>query len=159
MTLTGPVEVTQGKRRAVSENANIELDDQIAFRGSIWKATRRLSMSIRSAPSNSEPTECRGISMLPPANCVTSLPKTMLWANPRAKEAPVSLTAEHFDMDLGGKHPQPLHGVATGNVHINLESQPVLNLPEKTTCGQGSGKKTLTAGAGTSLNFGPRPIA
>ena len=64
----------------------------------------------------------------------------------KGKGSTSSLTAEHFDMDLGGKHPQPLHGVATGNVHINLESQPVLNLPEKTGAAKGPERKTLTAG-------------
>jgi lipopolysaccharide export system protein LptA len=35
--------------------------------------------------------------------------------------------------------------VATGDVHINLESQPLLNLPAKTTVGKGPEKKSLVA--------------
>ena len=63
----------------------------------------------------------------------------------KGKGSTSHLTAQRFDMDLGGKHPQPLQGVAKGNVHINLESQPVLNLPEKAAAGKGPEKKTLTA--------------
>ena len=57
-------------------------------------------------------------------------------------------------MDLGGKHPQPLQGVAKGNVRIEVESQPVLNVTDNKPGGGAPEKKTLTA---AEVRFAFRP--
>ena len=147
VALTGPVEVTEGKRRAVAENANIELDDRnrvsrvnLEGHAQAFDVNSLRTVELKANRVQGDFDAASGeLRHLTAENDVVGQSK--------GKGSTSSLTAEHFDMDLGGKHPQPLHGVATGNVHINLESQPVLNLPEKTSAAKGLERKTLTAGA------------
>ncbi|MGD0222183.1 MAG: LPS export ABC transporter periplasmic protein LptC [Terriglobia bacterium] len=154
VTLTGPVEMTEGKRRAVSENASIELDDRnrvsrvnLDGHAQAFDVNSLRSVELKANRVQGDFDAATGeLRHLTAENDVVGESK--------GKGSTSSLTAQRFDMDLGGKHPQPLHGVAAGNVHINLESQPVLNLPEKTVTGNGPEKKSLTA-AEVKFEFRP----
>ena len=154
VTLSGPVEVTQGKRRAVSESAHIQLDDRnhvsrVNLEGhakaSDVNSLRSVELNANRVQGDFDPASGQLRHLTAEEDVV---------GESRGKGSTSRLTAQRFDMDLGGKHPQPLQGVATGNVHINLESQPVLNLPEKTVAGRGTEKKALTASA---VRFDFRP--
>jgi LPS export ABC transporter protein LptC/lipopolysaccharide transport protein LptA len=145
VTLWGPVEVSHHLRHAVSDSARIILDDRnriskVNLEGHA-KATDvnpLRSVELNAARVQGEFDAASGqLRHLTAEQDVTGVSK--------AKASTSRLTAQRLDMDLGGKHPQPLQGVATGDVHINLESQPVLNLPEKAVAGKGPEKKTLTA--------------
>ena len=111
-------------------------------------------MSIRSAASSSNANRVQGDFDAASGQLRHLTAEEDVVGESKGKGSTSRLTAQRFDMDLGGKHPQPLQGVATGNVHINLESQPVLNLPEKTAAGKGPEKKTLTA---AEVRFDFRP--
>ena len=154
VALTGPVEVTQGKRRAVSESANIELDDHNRVsRVNLEGHAKAFDVnSLRSVELNANRVQGDFDAASGQLRHLTA--ENDVVGESKGKGSTSHLTAQRFDMDLGGKHPQPLHGVATGNVHINLESQPVLNLPEKTAAGKGPEKKTLTA---AEVRFDFRP--
>jgi lipopolysaccharide export system protein LptA len=154
VTLAGPVEVTQGERRAVSDNANIELDDhnrvsRVNLDGHAKafdvNSLRNVQMSANRVQGDFDPASGQLHHLTAEKDVV---------GESKGKGSLSQLTAERFDMDLGGKHPQPLQGVAKGNVHINLESQPVLNLPEKSATGNGPEKKAITAG---EVRFDFRP--
>ena len=154
VTLTGPVEMTEGKRRAVSENASIELDDR--------NRVSRVNMEGHAQAFDVSPlrdVELHANRVQGDFDATSGELRHLTAENDvvgesKSKGSTSSLTAERFDIDLGGKHPQPLHGVARGNVHINLESQPVLNLPEKTVTGNGPERKSLTA-AEVKFEFRP----
>ena len=154
VALTGPVEVTQGKRRAVSESADIALDDhnrvsRVNLEGSVKAFDVN---SLRSVELNANRVQGDFDAVSGQLHHLTAEENVV--GESKSKGSTSRLTAERVDMDLGGKHPQPLQGVATGNVHINLESQPVLNVPEKTSAGTGPEKKTLTA---AEVRFDFRP--
>ncbi|MFZ0961548.1 MAG: LptA/OstA family protein, partial [Terriglobia bacterium] len=145
VALAGPVEVTQAKRHAVSQNASIALDDH----------KRILRVNLDGQAQAFDPNPLRSVELnadrvqgdFDPASGELrhlAAEKDVV-GETKSKGSTSRLTAQRFDLDLGGKHPQPLQGVATGDVHINLQSQPVLNLSEKTTTGMGPEKKTLTA--------------
>ena len=141
VALTGPVEVTQGKRRAVSESANIALDDHNRVsRVNLEGHAKAFDVnSLRSVELNADRVQGDFDAASGQLRHLTAEKDVV--GESKGKGSTSRLTAQRVDMDLGGKHPQPLQGVATGNVHINLESQPVLNLPEKDRCGQGPGEE------------------
>jgi len=145
VALAGPVEVTQGERRAVSESANVTLDDhnRVSRVNLEGHAKAFVVDALRSVELNAESVQ--GDFDVPSGQLRHLTAENDVVGESRGKGNISRLTAERVDMDLRGKHPQPLQGVATGNVHVDLESQPVLNLPEKTPAGKGPEKKTLTA--------------
>jgi lipopolysaccharide export system protein LptA len=155
VTLSGPVEVTQGERHAVSESANIQLDDRNHVSRVNLEGHAKASdvTSLRSIELNADRVQGDFDPASGQLRHVTAEKDVV--GESRGKGSTSRLTAQRFDIDLGGKHPQPLQGVATGNVHINLESQPVLNLPGKTVAGRGPEKKALTASA---VRFDFRPV-
>ncbi|MGD1104518.1 MAG: LPS export ABC transporter periplasmic protein LptC [Terriglobia bacterium] len=154
VTLTGPVEVTEGKRRAMSESANIALDDHNRVsRVNLEGNAKALDVnSLRSVELNANRVQGDFDAASGQLRHLTAEKDVV--GESRGRGNTSRLTAQRFDMDLGGKHPQPLQGVATGNVHINLESQPLLNPPGKTAAGKGPEKKTLTA---AEVRFDFRP--
>jgi len=154
VTLAGPVEVTEGKRRAVSDSASIDLDElNRVSRVNLEGHAQAFDVnSLRDVELHANRVQGDFDAASGELRHLTA--ENDVQGESKGKGSTSSLTAERFDMDLGGKHPQPLHGVATGNVHINLESQPVLNLPEKTAAGNGPERKTLTS-AEVKFEFRP----
>jgi lipopolysaccharide export system protein LptA len=145
VALTGPVEVVQATRRADSGRADIALDDynrvsQVNLQGGV-KASD--ISALRDVELMADTVHGEFAAASGELRHLTALNNVV--GESKSKGSTSRLTAERFDMDLGGKHPQPLRGVATGNVRINLESQPVLNLPEKSTARTGPERKVLTA--------------
>ncbi len=152
--LTGPVEVIQGERRALSDDADVELNGQNRVSRVILEGNAKAFdvNALRSVKLNANRVQG---DFDPASGQLHHLTAEKEVAGESIGKGSTSrLTAERVEMDLGGKHPQPLRGVATGNVHINLESQPVLNLPEKSATGNGTEKKTLTA---NEVHFAFRP--
>ena len=154
VTLTGLVEVIQGQRRAVADSARLELDghnriSRVDLEGNAKafdvNSLRRVELGADRVQGDFDAASGQLHHITAEENVV---------AESKGKGSISHLTSQRFDMDLGGKHPQPLHGAAKGDVHINLESQPVLNLSEKAAAGKGSEKKTLTA-AEVQFDFRP----
>jgi len=154
MTLTGPVETTQGQRRAVSDSAKLELDDHDRVsRVNLEGNAKAFDVNpLRSVELGAN--RVRGDFDAASGQLRHITAEEDVVAESKGKGSISHLTSQQFDMDLGGKRPQPLHGVAKGDVHINLESQPVLNLPEKAAAGNGPEKKTLTS---DEVGFSFRP--
>ncbi len=154
VALAGPVEVTEGERRAVSESAMVTLDDHNRVsRVNLEGHAKAFDVnSLRGVELNAE--RVQGDFDVASGQLRHLTAQNDVVGESKGKGSISRLTAERVEMDLAGKHPQPLQGVATGNVHINLESQPVLNLPEKTPAGKGPEKKTLTA---AEVRFDFRP--
>jgi lipopolysaccharide export system protein LptA len=152
--LKGPVEVTQAKRRAESESANIALDDRNRVsRVNMEGLVKAFDVNpLRSVELNADHVQGDFDAASGQLRHLAAVKNVV--GESKGKGSTSRLTADRFEMDLSGKHPQPLQGVATGNVHINLESQPVLNIAEKTSAGKGPEKKTLTA---AEVRFGFRP--
>jgi lipopolysaccharide export system protein LptA len=154
INLTGPVEVIQGDRRALSDDADVELNGQ--------NRVSRVNLEGHAKAfdiSSLRSVELGASRVQGDFDAATGLLQHLaaekdVVGESKGKGSISHLTAERFEMDLGGKHPQPLRGVATGNVQINLESQSVLNLPEKNATGNGPEKKTLTA---NEVRFDFRP--
>jgi lipopolysaccharide transport protein LptA len=145
VALSGPVEVTEGARRAESQSANIALDDtNRVSRVNLKGHARAFDVnSLRSVELNAERVQGDFDAASGQLRHLTA--ENDVVGESKGKGGVSRLTADRVEMDMGGKHPQPLQGVATGKVHINLESQPMLNLPEKTLAGKAPEKKTLTA--------------
>jgi lipopolysaccharide export system protein LptA len=154
LTLTGPVEVTQAKRRALADNANVALDNQNhVSRVNLEGHAKAFDVnSLRSVELNANRVQGDFDAASGQLHHLTAEENVV--GESKGKGSNSRLTAYRFDMDLGGKHPQPLRGVATGDVHINLESQPVLNVSEKTSASKGPERKTLTA---AEVRFDFRP--
>ena len=154
VTLSGPVEVTEGKSRAVSDSANLQLDGHNRVsRVNLEGHAKAFDInSLRSVELGANRVQGDFDAASGQLRHLTA--ENDVVGETIGKGSTSRLTAQRVDMDLVGKHPQPLQGVATGDVHINLESQPVLNLPEKATAGKGPEKKTLTA---AQVRFDFRP--
>ena len=126
------------------------------FRESIWKATPKrpivnLTAKRIELAANSVQGDFDALSGL--LRHITA--ENDVVGDSKGKGNTSHMTAQKFEMDLGGKHLEPLQGVATGsNVHINMESQPVLNISDKTTTSKGPEKKMLAAGV---VKFGFQP--
>lgn len=152
IALSGPLEVTEDQRRGVSDRADIQLDahnhvSRVNLEGhaQAFDSLRRIQFGGDSVQGDFDPATGQ-LRHITAQNDVTG--------ESQGKASTSHMTAERLDMDLGGKHPQPLQGVATGDVHIALESDPVLNVPENTSLLKGPEKKTLTA---EEVNFSFRP--
>jgi lipopolysaccharide transport protein LptA len=72
----------------------------------------------------------------------------------KGKASTSSFTAQRLDLDMAGTHPHPLQGVAAGNVHLTVESQPLAKPSGNDAARQGPEKKDLAA---AELRFGFRP--
>ena len=143
--LAGPVEVSQGNRRAVSDKALIELDDnnrvsQLNLEGDVraydTSALRAFELSAARVQGDFDAASGQLRHLTAEKEIV---------GESREKGSVSRLTAQRVDMDFFGKHPQPLRGAAKGNVHISVESQPVVKVAGGTATNKGSEKKTLTA--------------
>ena len=145
VALSGPVNVTSGERHAVSEKANIELDDHNhVSRVNLEGHTKAYDVnSLRSVEIGANHVQGDFDAASGILHHITA--EDEVTGESKAKGSTSQMTARKFEMDLGGKRPQPLHGVATGNVHINLESQSVLNAQDKAAEGKGPEKKMLMA--------------
>jgi lipopolysaccharide export system protein LptA len=145
VSLTGPVQITQGGRRAIAENARVALNNQNrvtradldgnvkAFEAS---EVRNVELGANHMQGDFNPTTGELNHILAEEN-VTGQSK--------GKESTSYLTAQRLDLDLAGIHPQPLKGVAAGNAHLTLESQPILNTEASSGPPLGPEKKDLTA--------------
>jgi lipopolysaccharide export system protein LptA len=142
VTLSGPVEVTEELRRGFADRADVQLDahnhvSQVNLEGHAKAIDNVRGVELSGDRVQGDFDAATGqLRHITAENDVTG--------QSRGKASIGHLTAQRADMDFGGKPPQPLQGVATGNVVINLESQPVLNVTQK-TAGKGPEKKTLTA--------------
>jgi lipopolysaccharide export system protein LptA len=154
VTLAGPVEVTQGGRRAVAGRAQIALDNrnrvtQVDLEDDVkaFDVNEVRSVEIGASHVRGDFDAASGqLRHLTAEQDVTGESK--------AKGSTSRLTAQQLDLDLAGNPPQPLKGVATGNVHLALESQPFLKLPESNTARSEPEKKDLTA---AEVRFDFRP--
>jgi lipopolysaccharide export system protein LptA len=155
LNLTGPVEMSQGQSRAVSDNANVQLNDHNRLSRVILDGNAKAFdiSPLHSVELNANRVQGDFDAASGELHHIIADKEVM--GESKGKSSVSHLTAEHFEMDLAGKQPQPLHGVATGNVRINLESQPVMNLSDKATvAAKAPEKKSLTA---SEVRFAFRP--
>jgi lipopolysaccharide export system protein LptA len=154
VSLTGPVEITQGGRRATAENARVALNNQNRVtradldgnvKASEVSDVRNVEINANHMQGDFDPTsgELRHI-----------LAEQNVTGQSKGKGSTSHLAAQRVDLDLAGIHPQPLEGVATGNVHLTLESQPILSTQASSGPPPGPEKKDLTA-AEVRFNFRP----
>ena len=154
VVLAGPVEVTQGERHTVADNARIALDD----RNRVTRAD--LEGNVKASDANEARSVEIGARHVQGDFDAASGQLRHLTAEQdvvgesKGKGSTSRLTAQRLDLDLVGAHPHPRQGVAAGNVHLTLESQPLANPPGNGTVRLGPEKKDLTAAA---LHFGFRP--
>jgi lipopolysaccharide export system protein LptA len=143
--LTGPVEVVEGTRRAASENASVKLDnhDRISQVNLEGHTQAFDNDQLRAIELDADRVE--GDFDLASGQLRHITAENNVLGKSKSKGSISTLTAQRFEMDLTGKPPQPIHGVAKGDVHINLESQPVLDVTRKTAIAKGPEMKTLTA--------------
>ena len=155
VTLAGPVEVTQGERRAAGDSARIALDDRNRLTGVDLEGhvnaqdaspLRDVKLEAGHAHGDFDPAsgQLRHI-----------LADHEVTGESQSKGSTSRLTAQQLDLDFAGTHPQPQRGVATGNVHLAVESQPILRLsPGGTARPRGPEKKDLKA---AEMRFSFRP--
>ena len=152
VTLAGPVEVTQGGRRAVADRARIALDQgnrvtQVDLEGGVKAFDTNEVRSVEIGASHVQ----GDFDAAGQLRHLTAEPDVK--GESKAQGNSSRFSAQRLDLDLAGTHPQPLNGVATGNVHVTLESQPVLKLAESEAAHRGSERKDLTA---AQVRFGFR---
>jgi lipopolysaccharide export system protein LptA len=145
LALTGPVEVTQGKSRAIADSASVQLDDHNRLSRVILEGNAKAfdENPLRSMELDAHRVQGDFDAGSGELRHITA--EKDVTGESKGKRSISHLTAHRVDLDLGGKHPQPLHGVAKGDVHINLESQPVITLAEKTVAAKAPEKKALAA--------------
>ena len=154
VALAGPVEVAQGKRHGVSDSAVVTLDQRnrvsgVDLEGGV-KATdadplRSMDLSAKRVRGEFDAVTGQ-LRHITAENEVEGVSKS--------KGSTSHLTADRLEMDMAGSHPQPLGGLATGNVHIGVESQTVIKVSDKTDAGRGPERKMLTA---AEVHFEFRP--
>ncbi len=155
VTLAGPVEVTQGARRALADSAQVVLDDHnrvthADLDGNVKaydvSAVRNVQISAGHAHGEFD-TASGQLRHLTAERDVTGESK--------GKGSTSRLTAQKLNLDFAGQHPLAQRGVASGNVHLAVESQPVINTPQNTAARPaGPEKKDLTA---AQMHFSFRP--
>jgi lipopolysaccharide export system protein LptA len=154
VALAGPVEVTQGERHTVADNARIALDD----RNRVTRAD--LEGNVKAVDVNEVRSVEIGARHVQGDFDVTSGQLRHLTAEQdvagesKGKGSTSRLTAQRLDLEMVGAHPHPLQGVAAGNVHLTVESQPLAKPAGNGTARPGSEKKDLTA---ATVRFGFRP--
>ena len=155
VSLTGPVEIVQGGRRAIAQEARLALNPQnrvtvASLDGNVRtfevSDVRNVELSANRMQGDFNPASGQLHHILAEGN-VTGQSK--------GKGSTSHLTAQRVDLDLAGLHPQPLRGLATGNVRLSLESQPILNTQASGGAPPGPEKKDLTA-AQVRFNFRPK---
>lgn len=156
VALAGPVEFTHDQQRALSERAQIQLDahnrvSQIVLEGKVKafdvNPQRKLELG-------GEKVEGTFDALTGEVQHVQA--QGEVTGQSQGKTGASHLTADRVDLDVGGKHPEPLGGVAAGNVHLELESQPVLNVADQPASRAGEERKTL---ATSEVEFGFRPAS
>jgi lipopolysaccharide export system protein LptA len=154
VALTGPVEVTQGQRRAVSQGAEIALNlHNRVTRVNLDGHTQAFDVnSLRSTELSADRVEGNFDPASGELRHLTARQNVV--GESKGKGATSRLTAQQVELELSGKRPQPVQGTASGNVHIDLESEPVLGVAEKPGVSKGPEKKVLTA---TEVRFAFRP--
>ncbi len=144
LSLTGPVVVSQQNLRAVADNAKVALDNQnrvsqVNLQGHVQAfdedPLRAVELNAERVQGNLDPISGELRHLTAEENVV---------GETKSKGSTSHMTAQRVEMDLGGKHPHPLRGVAMGDVHVELESPAVLEVPDKAVA-KGSEKKTLSA--------------
>jgi len=145
ISLTGPVEVTQGDNRADSDNASVQLDDKNRLSRVILlgKAKAFDVTPLRNVELNAD--RVQGDFDAASGELRHVIAEKDVVGESRSKGGISRLTAQRFEVDLGGKHPEPLKGVATGDVQINMESQATLNVAGKPSGAKGLENKSLSA--------------
>ncbi len=145
--ITGPVQVVQGKRRGLSDNASVELNQhnrvsRVNLEGHAQAfdvdSLHNIELTADHVQGDFDVVSGQLRHIMANENVV---------GESKSAGSISRLTAQRVELDLAGKRPQPLRGVATGDVHLNLESQPVLNLPGNASAGKNPEKKSLTAAA------------
>ncbi len=145
LTLSGPVTVSQETRRAVGDNARVSLDDQnhvtqVNLEGHAQAfdddPLRSIQLSANRVQGDFNPVTGELRHLTAEENVV---------GETKSKGSTSHMTSQRMEMDLGGKHPEPVRGVATGEVHLTLESQAVLNAPQNAAAQKGVERKVLTA--------------
>ncbi len=145
LSLSGPVVVSQEKRRAMGDSAKISLDDrnrvtQVDLAGHAQAfdedPLRNVTLSADRMQGDFDPATGELHHLTAEDNVV---------GDTKSKGSTSHLTAQRVEMDLSGKQPRPSRSIATGDVHVELESQAVLSDTPGAAAAKGEEKKTLTA--------------
>jgi len=145
MTLAGPVEVRQDQSHAAADNATIQLNDhnrlsRVILMGNAkaYDVTplRTVEMDSDRVQGDFDPFsgELRHV----------IVDKAQMIEN-QANSSISHLSAQNVDMDIVGKQPRPLYGVAKGNVKLDMESQAVMDVSDKTAMRKATEKKSLSS--------------
>jgi len=154
VALAGPVDVTQGERHTVADNARIALDDRNRVtRADLEGNVKAVDVNeARSVEIDARHVQADFDAASGQLRHLTA--EQEVTGESKGKGSTSRLTAQRLDLDMVGAHPHPLRGVATGDVHLTVESQPLPNPPGNGSTRLGPEKKDLTAAA---TRFGFRP--
>lgn len=158
VSLWGPIDIIQGTRHVVSQRGSVSLD----------KRNRVTRFDLEDNARASDVTEIRRVAIgaermhgeLDPATGELRrlVAETDVNGELEEKGSIGRLNSQQFELSLAGKPPEPESGVATGDVHVYLESPP-------TGVNAGAGreassreKKNLTA-AQVKFTFRPKQTA
>ncbi len=145
MLIAGPVTISQSQSHAVADSSTIQLNDQNRLSRVILTGNakafdvsplRTVEMDSDRVQGDFDPVsgELRHV----------IVDKAQMVEN-QGKSSISHLVAQNVDMDFVGKQPRPLYGVATGNVKMDMETQPVTDVSDKTAARKAPEKKSLSS--------------
>ncbi len=154
VSLTGPIEFTQGMRQVRAESGGVFLDKhnrvtRAELNGNVQAADtsegRSLQLATQQLVGEFDPAS-GGLHQLTADGQVT--------AHSRENGTTSSAVAQRLEVNFAGVHPVPENGFLAGNVQIGVESSPTLADGKKPSQSSLTEKKTLSA---AQLNFTLRP--
>jgi lipopolysaccharide export system protein LptA len=154
IALSGPVELAQGKNHAIADNAQVLLVGNnrpscITLEGNAkafeFTPTRSIELYADRVKGDFDAAsgELRHITG-----------EDDVRGESKSRGGTSQFKAERFDLDVKGEQPQPIHGVAKGNVQVEGETEAVIGPGSNSSTSKSQENKSLSA---SELEFNFRP--
>lgn len=126
VTLWGPLEVRQGTRRAVAQRGTISLDEHDRItRGEVEGGVEAFDSSEGHALELAA-QRARGDFDPASGQLRQLVAEIEVRGKSEGRKSVSHLAAQYLKLNFTGAHAKPQSGIVSGNVHLNVESSPVL---------------------------------
>ena len=154
ISLAGPVEVTQGARKAAAEQGRVSLNDQNRIKGALLDGSVRGSGPLQGGSMKFSASHLEGEFDPVSGQLTRTLAEGDFVAESWARLSASRLTAQRFEMAFTGRNPEPQNATATGNPHITIEPVSLAGKNNSPAQPNSANRKSLTA---PEMHFAFRP--